>query len=363
MKSWRKTKKVFSLVSSLMSYSSVPALVNNSLSTVPMTLIGKGGFGKVYREHYPLDDHVYAVKRVLLTHETAGNTLREVRVLSGLDHEHIVRYYHSWLESVSSPTESGVIMGTLSSESISSLASSSSSGAGEEEGEEQIQESTNSLPRFFLCIRMQFCESTLYRYLRENNQRVFPRKDDLRFIREMISGVRYLHAQGILHRDLKPENMLLYNNSIKISDFGLAKILFGRGGGSDSSGETTPLACKPSSMYLGTPLYAPPEQYRREEEKEGEKETPLGMEADIYSLCVIFFEMSISFTTEMERILRIQSFRSGQMTGVIHPLLQKAMGPPGERPSLDDLEAVLSTATGIKESRDNMPGYKTGNEE
>lgn len=341
-----------------MSYASLPALVNNALSTVPMTLIGKGGFGKVYREHYPLDDQVYAVKRVLLTHETAGITLREVRVLSGLDHEHIVRYYHSWLESVSSPTESGVIMGTLSSSSISSLASSSSSsGEGEGEGEEQIQESTNPLPRFFLCIRMQFCESTLYRYLRENNQRLFPRKDDLRFIREMISGVRYLHSQGILHRDLKPENMLLYNNSIKISDFGLAKILL------DGSGETTPLACKPSSMYLGTPLYAPPEQYRREEEKEGEKETPLGMEADIYSLCVIFFEMSISFTTEMERILRIQSFRSGQNTGVVHPLLQKAMGPPRERPSLDDLEAVLSNATGIKEPRDNMPGYKTGNEE
>jgi serine/threonine protein kinase len=35
-----------------------------------------------------------------------------------------------------------------------------------------------------------------------------------------------LHSQQIIHRDLKPENILLFNNSIKISDFGLAKKLF-----------------------------------------------------------------------------------------------------------------------------------------
>eukprot|EP01007_Sphenomonas_quadrangularis_P000961 NODE_182_length_1900_cov_85.023231_g137_i0.p1 GENE.NODE_182_length_1900_cov_85.023231_g137_i0~~NODE_182_length_1900_cov_85.023231_g137_i0.p1 ORF type:complete len:331 (+),score=59.30 NODE_182_length_1900_cov_85.023231_g137_i0:60-1052(+) len=51
-------------------------------------------------------------------------------------------------------------------------------------------------------------------------------------IRKIIEAVAYLHARGIIHRDLKPENLLFSNpdkddNSIKISDFGLAKIWSG----------------------------------------------------------------------------------------------------------------------------------------
>ncbi|KAF1332594.1 Plk protein kinase, partial [Globisporangium splendens] len=44
-----------------------------------------------------------------------------------------------------------------------------------------------------------------------------------RFFYEMVSGVAYLHANGVLHRDLKLANLLLTRDShVKISDFGLA---------------------------------------------------------------------------------------------------------------------------------------------
>lgn len=50
-----------------------------------------------------------------------------------------------------------------------------------------------------------------------------------RYWRQLLRGLRYLHARGVAHRDLKPENLLLdARDQLKISDFGLAT-LFRRG--------------------------------------------------------------------------------------------------------------------------------------
>ncbi|RQM21799.1 hypothetical protein B5M09_009398 [Aphanomyces astaci] len=45
----------------------------------------------------------------------------------------------------------------------------------------------------------------------------------LRYFRQILSGVRYMHAQGLAHRDLSLENVLLdEHNNAKVCDFGLA---------------------------------------------------------------------------------------------------------------------------------------------
>ena len=63
--------------------------------------IGKGGFGEVMKVQKLLDARVYAIKRIKLNPKNSKLTkkiVREVKLLSRLDHENVVRYYNSWVE-------------------------------------------------------------------------------------------------------------------------------------------------------------------------------------------------------------------------------------------------------------------------
>lgn len=66
--------------------------------------LGKGGFGDVVKVRNHLDGNVYAIKRIELNKENKlmyKKITREVRLLSNLNHENVVRYYNSWIETYS----------------------------------------------------------------------------------------------------------------------------------------------------------------------------------------------------------------------------------------------------------------------
>lgn len=72
-----------------------------------------------------------------------------------------------------------------------------------------------------------------------------------RYIRDMILGLDYLHANDIIHGDIKPENLLLTkNHHLKIADFGVSFML---------DDETCPNKDGKISRAQGTPAFTAPE--------------------------------------------------------------------------------------------------------
>ncbi|HEX3276193.1 MAG TPA: serine/threonine-protein kinase [Gemmatimonadales bacterium] len=69
----------------------------------------------------------------------------------------------------------------------------------------------------------------------------------VRLLREALSALAHAHGSGLVHRDIKPENILIDpTGSVQITDFGLALALRGKYGGATSQS--------------GTPQFASPEQ-------------------------------------------------------------------------------------------------------
>ncbi len=71
------------------------------------------------------------------------------------------------------------------------------------------------------CIVMEWGERSLYDLLSSSEEIRWQRRHY--YARDMVSGLKYLHDNGILHRNLKSANVFVQKNSAKLADFGLAK--------------------------------------------------------------------------------------------------------------------------------------------
>jgi serine/threonine protein kinase len=114
---------------------------------------------------------------------------------------------------------------------------------------------------------------------------------------QVLEGVAFANNKGIIHRDIKPSNIILQvNDSVKIMDFGIAKIM-------EDKGMTK------TGTKMGTIYYMSPEQIRAEKD--------IDQRTDVYSLGVTFYEMlsgKIPFNAETKSDFEImQEIVSGEI--------------------------------------------------
>lgn len=174
--------------------------------------IGQGTFGEVFRVCHKVSKQFYALKRLRMEQESEGfplTALREIRILSSVSHENIVRLH-------------GVCY-------------------------KKAPPSANYRYEFYLLFEI--CEHDLAGLLAQKVEFTLAVKKSI--MRQLFTGLQFLHGHNILHRDLKTSNILIdREGTLKIADFGLARLT------------VVPLRSRRPTRFTGrvvTLWYRPPE--------------------------------------------------------------------------------------------------------
>lgn len=88
---------------------------------------------------------------------------------------------------------------------------------------------------------------------------VYSERQAAQIVANVLQALEYLHSCNIIHRDIKPENILLASHNsadIKISDFGIAKILDPEGDDAGSRGRGRAYTSCGTDYYVGAYAYS-----------------------------------------------------------------------------------------------------------
>ena len=182
--------------------------------------IGEGAYSNVYKAYHNDLSQIYALKEINISvHRKNIDRFREeIFLMNKLEHPNILKLYD-----------------TIENEN-------------------------------YIYLILEYCDNgDLKHFLKK---RPMKERKVREFMKQIVSGLQYLNSNNIYHRDLKPQNILITKNlTLKISDFGLAKLC--------ENGSLLDTIC-------GSPMYMAPEimKFKRYDTK-----------ADLWSLGVMFYQM------------------------------------------------------------------------
>jgi eukaryotic-like serine/threonine-protein kinase len=262
--------------------------------------LGRGAMGVVYKAMDPVIGRTVAVKTIRLSEQGTGLSRPELlarfqteaRAAGLLTHPNIVVVYD----------------------------------AGEEDG--------------LYFITMELVEGKSLQSLLDSGQS-FPLPRVLRIMEQACSALQFAHERNVVHRDIKPANLMLTaDDTVKVTDFGTAKILqFG--------------TVQQTAHVMGTPSYMSPEQV---------KGRAVDGRSDIFSLGVMLYEMVTgekpfpgqNITTVIYKIVNEDPVPPRQIDPSIHPgisgVVMKALAKEPDnryqncREMLEDLRNYRSLA-------------------
>ena len=179
----------------------------------------------------------------------------------------------------------------------------------------------------------------------------------LRIMEQTCSALQFAHERSVVHRDIKPANiMLTADDTVKVTDFGTAKILqFG--------------TMQQTAHVMGTPSYMSPEQV---------KGRAVDGRSDIFSLGVLLYEMVTgekpfpgqNITTVIYKIVNEEPVPPRQINPTIHPginaVVMKALAKEPEaryqscREMLEDLRNYRTVAPGASPDKTMISGGPGG---
>lgn len=196
-----------------------------------LAIIGRGNFGKTYLGAAILVEHLqertkYVAKKIILaglSEKEVEGAHQEAQLLSMLSHPNIVKYKESFCQ----------------------------------EG--------------LLIIIMEYCEvGDLAFHVQQKKKKgeYFTETEIMNWFVQMCLALKHIHVAGILHRDIKSSNVYLTgNNTIKLGDFGISKILQGS---------------EAAMTVVGTPYYMSPEVCENK---------PYSYKSDAWSLGCVLYEL------------------------------------------------------------------------
>lgn len=275
---------------------------------VELEKINSGGFGSVHKAMNKLDSVHYAIKKIPIESFELLNTMKvinEVKILAKLNHDNIIRYYSTWMESTND-------------QSIYKDVYDSSSDYSSDSNKEIVPYNPQTDYMVVLYIQMELCHSNLKEYLSTHTVT----KDEVdKIMLQILNGVKYIHSNNIVHCDLTLKNILIdHHHNIKITDFGLSREL------DDKEHHIDPNA-------YGTQLYMAPELINHGK---------ISLKTDIYSLGIIYFELSSNFKTDMERSKMIVELKKGELKDDNLIVINKMINHDDQlRPTVDEVISLI----------------------